>query len=81
MRNAQGRAQNSEPPGRHVHFASCMGPDDGYSLLELLFVAALCVTVGAVAAPLFQTAVDDVRAAGAVSYQGGGLRTAYIVGS
>ena len=40
----------------------------GYSLLELMFAAALCVTLGAVAAPLLLTAVDDVRAAGAARY-------------
>ena len=69
MRNAQGRGRNREATGRrHVHFASCMGGTRGYSLLELMFAAALCVTAGAVAAPLLLTAVDDVRATGAVSY-------------
>ena len=46
----------------------CIGHNRGYSLLELMFAAALCITAGAVAAPLFLTAVDDVRATGAVRY-------------
>ena len=51
-----------------MHFASCIGSTPGYSLLELMFAAALCVTAGAVAAPLLLAAVDDVRATGAVRY-------------
>jgi hypothetical protein len=69
MRNAQGRGQNLEAADfRHVHFASCVGGNRGYSLLELIFTAALCVTAGAVAAPLLLTALDDVRMTGAVRY-------------
>ncbi|MEO8259842.1 MAG: GspH/FimT family pseudopilin [Acidobacteriota bacterium] len=51
-----------------MHFASGTGRGRGYSLLELLFAAALSVTVGALAAPLLFSAVDDVRVRGAVRY-------------
>jgi type II secretory pathway pseudopilin PulG len=42
--------------------------DRGYSLVELLFVTALGITVGAVAVPLCLAAIDDFRAAGAARY-------------
>ena len=62
--------------GRHVHFASCTRENPGYSLLELILAAALCITAGAVAAPLFSAAVDDVRATGAVRYLSARLQQA-----
>ena len=62
MRNARA------PCFRIMHFALCMASIAGYSLLELMFAAALSVTLGAIAAPLLLAAVDDVRAAGAVRY-------------
>jgi type II secretory pathway pseudopilin PulG len=69
MRDAQEGRQNPETIGcRHVHFASRIGDNRAYSLLELVFVAALSVTAGAAAAPLFLAALDDVRATGAVRY-------------
>ena len=69
MRNAQGIMRQVRARGfRLVHFASCAGTALGYSALELMFASALCVTVGAVAAPLLLAAVDDVRAIGAVKY-------------
>jgi type II secretory pathway pseudopilin PulG len=40
----------------------------GYSLLELVFVAGIATTLGAVAVPQYLTAIDDYRAAGAARY-------------
>jgi type II secretory pathway pseudopilin PulG len=69
MRHAQCRMRNARANGyRIVHFASCIEASRGYSLLELLFAAALCITLGAAAAPQLLATVDDVRAAGAVRY-------------
>ena len=42
--------------------------DRGYSLLELMAVMALGVTMSAAALPGYLTAVDDVRASGAVHH-------------
>ena len=53
---------------RIARVAWCVESRRGYSLLELLFASALCVTLGAIAAPLLFAAVDDVRAAGAARY-------------
>ena len=69
MSSARCRMRNARAQGfRIVHFALCTASGRGYSLLELMFAAALCVTVGAVAAPQLLSAVDEVRAAGAVRY-------------
>jgi type II secretory pathway pseudopilin PulG len=40
----------------------------GYSVLELIFAAGLATTLGSIAVPQMRSAVDDVRAAGAVRY-------------
>jgi hypothetical protein len=40
----------------------------GYSVLELVFVAALITTVSGVAVPQLSTALDEFRAAGAARY-------------
>ena len=44
------------------------GPSHGYSVLELVFVAALGVTMSAAAVPQYLSAIDDFRAAGATRY-------------
>jgi hypothetical protein len=41
---------------------------DGYSVLELVFVAALMVTMGGIAVPQTLAALDEFRAAGAARY-------------
>jgi len=40
----------------------------GFSLLELMFVAGIAATLGAVGVPQYLTAIDDYRAAGAARY-------------
>jgi type II secretory pathway pseudopilin PulG len=60
----------SELPGNGSH-AFCMAAiaaSHAYTLLELLFAIALCLVLGAIAAPSLSAAVDDVRAAGAARY-------------
>jgi type II secretory pathway pseudopilin PulG len=42
--------------------------DRGYSLVELLFITALAITVGAAAVPQCLAAIDDFRTAGAARY-------------
>ena len=42
--------------------------DRGYSLLELLFVIALGITMGAAAIPQYLAALDDFRTSGATHY-------------
>lgn len=44
------------------------GSERGYTLVEVLFVAALSATAGAAALPNFLAALDDVRTRGAVRY-------------
>jgi type II secretory pathway pseudopilin PulG len=51
--------------------AFCMavvGCERAYTLLELMFAMALCLVVGAIAAPSLSAAADEVRAAGAARY-------------
>src|SRR3977135_353109 len=62
MRNARAKRL------RIGHGAWGWGSGWVYLRLELMFAAALCVTLGAIAAPQLLAAVDDVRAAGAVRY-------------
>jgi Type II transport protein GspH len=78
LRHSERGKQNRAPAKRsHNHgvlggwgrsFAAEPGTSQGYSVLELMFAAALSVTVGAAAGPLLLAAVDDVRATGAVRY-------------
>jgi Tfp pilus assembly protein FimT len=50
----------------------------GYSLIELLFVAALMTTLSATAVPIVQGALDGTRARGAARYLAGRLQSARV---
>src|SRR5262249_19007227 len=74
-RHAEGRARSAEsvgvPPGRRRGRAPRMArvaSSNGYSLLEVVFVAGLGTTLTAMAVPQMLTTLDEERTAGAARY-------------
>ena len=61
-------------PGRHV--MTLLNNAQGYSLLEVVFVAGLGITLTAVTVPPYLAGIDDFRASGAARYLSARLQRA-----
>ena len=78
MHNAECKMPTAKRPAQSTLCipALCIPDGSGYSLLEVMFALALCVTLSAVAGAQLIAGVDDLRAAGAVRYLSARLQQA-----